>query len=214
MKLKSLLIPLSILCILFNANAQETATDNDEESSPKVVLDTSMGSIVIELYPKRAPLNVAHFLKQVDADRYDGIVFHRVMADFVIQAGSWDEDYKKQNIDETVKNEARRGLSNKTGTVAMAQKPGNPDSGSLDFFINLKNNDHLDYTPPGSMQRRSDGYTVFGKVVEGMDVVEKIAAVSTETKELEGVSYPLEDAPIENVVIKETRRQDDEDATP
>lgn len=190
----------------------DTDTDIETEEIPNLVIDTSMGSIIIELYPDKAPLNVAHFLKQVDKDHYDGIVFHRVMAGFVIQAGSFDEKFEKHTVDETVDNEARHSVSNKKGTLAMGQKPGDQNSASSDFYINLEDNSHLDYRSAGSLQGRSNGYTVFGKVIEGMDVVEKIAAVPVETKKFEDLSYKLENCPVDNVVINEIRRVDDENS--
>lgn len=214
MKLKLLLLSFSVLGFFLHVQAQDSTTDADIDADeiPNVVIDTSMGSIIIELYPDKAPLNVAHFLKQVDNDHYDGTVFHRVMAGFVIQAGSFDENYKKHTVDETVDNEARHSVSNKKGTIAMAQKPGDQNSASSDFFINLTDNNHLDYRSAGSMQGRADGYTVFGKVIEGMDVVEKIAAVPVETKKFEDLSYKLENCPVDNIVINEVRRGDDENS--
>lgn len=190
----------------------DTDTDIETEEIPNLVIDTSMGSIIIELYPDKAPLNVAHFLKQVDKDHYDGIVFHRVMAGFVIQAGSFDEKFEKHTVNETVDNEARHSVSNKKGTLAMGQKPGDQNSASSDFYINLEDNSHLDYRSAGSLQGRSNGYTVFGKVIEGMDVVEKIAAVPIETKKFEHLSYKLENCPVDNIVINEIRRLDDENS--
>ncbi|MYF52552.1 MAG: hypothetical protein F4166_01795, partial [Gammaproteobacteria bacterium] len=202
------------LGIFYPLQAQESpnAAAPAPAEIPHGVYDTSMGSIIIELYPDKAPLNVAHFLKQVDNDHYDGIVFHRVMTGFVIQAGSFDENYKEHTINETVDNEARRSVSNKKGTIAMAQKPGDQNSASSDFFINLVDNNHLDYRSAGSMQGRADGYTVFGKVIEGMDVVEKIAAVPVETKKFDDLSYKLENCPVDNIVINEVRRVDDENS--
>lgn len=214
MKLKLLLLSFSVLGLFLHVQAQDSNSDTDIETEeiPNLVIDTSMGSIIIELYPDKAPLNVAHFLKQVDKDYYDGIVFHRVIAGFVIQAGSWDEKFTNQTVDETVDNEARHSVSNKKGTLAMGQKPGDQNSASSDFFINLKDNSQLDYRSAGSLQGRSNGYTVFGKVIEGMDVVEKIAAVPIETKKFENSSYKLENCPVDNIVINEIRRLDDENS--
>lgn len=189
--------------------AQDDMSDSADETkpqvNPKVLIDTSMGAIILELYPDKAPNTVAHFLKQVSEKRYDGIVFHRVMEDFVIQAGSWNQEYEHQEIDETVDNEANNGLSNTEGTIAMAQSPGDPNSATLDFYINLKDNTFLDYREADSLNPERSGYTVFGRVTRGMNVVKKIEKVETYSRELDEVSYSLDDSPVENVVIIKAR---------
>ncbi|MCY3542393.1 MAG: peptidyl-prolyl cis-trans isomerase [Gammaproteobacteria bacterium] len=192
---------LLTLGFTINMVAQDTETDNedtDEESeNPKVLFDTSLGTFMVELYPDEAPLTVQHFLKLIDEDYYDGLIFHRVIEDFVIQTGSFNQELEHQDVEETVKNEADNGLSNEKGTIAMA-RGDDPDSASSDFYINLKNNFGLD---PEGHEDNPHGYTVFGKVIRGMEVIEKIAKVKTETKDLN--DYDWEDFPIDNVVIKQ-----------
>ncbi len=201
MRRHRLLILLLSLGFVVNMAAQETENDNedsDEESeNPKVLFDTSLGTFMVELYPDEAPLTVQHFLKLIDEDYYDGLIFHRVIQDFVIQTGSFNQELEHQNVEDTVENEADNGLSNEKGTLAMA-RGDDPDSASSDFYVNLKDNLGLD---PEGHPENPHGYTVFGKVIRGMDVVEKIAEVETETKDLN--DYDWEDFPVDNVVIKQ-----------
>jgi len=139
-----------------------------------VEVKTSMGSFRIELRGDKAPRTVENFLAYVDAKFYDGTVFHRVSADFMIQGGGFDKDLNKKPTREPVINEAKGGLSNTRGTVAMA-RTSDPNSATAQFFVNVKDNAKLDQKDePGR-----DGYCVFGKVVAGMDVVDKIKAVPT-----------------------------------
>lgn len=198
-RLPFLLLLLS-LGFMINTAAQDNENDNedtDEESEhPKVLFDTSFGTFMVELYPDKAPLTVQHFLKLIDEDYYDGMIFHRVIKNFVIQTGSFNQELEHQDVEDTVENEADNGLSNEKGTIAMA-RGDDPDSASSDFYINLKDNSYLD---PDGREDNPHGYTVFGKVIRGMDIVEKIAQVETETKDLN--DSELEDLPVENVVIK------------
>ena len=168
---------------------------------PVVVIATSKGSFKVQLDEKKAPVSVANFLAYVKAKHYDGTIFHRVIKDFMIQGGGFDE--KLHQIGATqpaIKNEAGNGLENKTGTIAMA-RTGVVDSATDQFFINAKDNkflDHRDDTPRGF------GYAVFGKVISGLDVVRKIEASPTETKpSSDGV--PLGDVPKDAVLIKSIR---------
>ena len=181
--------------------AQDSDTDSeetDEETeNPKVLFDTSLGTFMVELYPDKAPLTVQHFLKLIDEDYYDGLIFHRVMKDFVIQTGSFNQELEYQSVEDTVKNEADNELSNKKGTLAMARGE-DPDSASSDFYINLKDNYALDRE---GRSNNPHGYTVFGKVIRGMDIIEKIAEVDTETKKL--VKNDWENFPVDNIVIKQ-----------
>jgi peptidyl-prolyl cis-trans isomerase B (cyclophilin B) len=140
---------------------------------PRVTLDTSMGKIVIELYPDKAPKTVANFLGYVKSGHYDNTMFHRVIKDFMIQGGGLDANGKEKATGAPVHNEADSGLTNERGTLAMA-RTGDPHSATAQFFINLKDNGFLNYQ---SKSPSGWGYTVFGKVVEGMDVVDKIANV-------------------------------------
>jgi peptidyl-prolyl cis-trans isomerase A (cyclophilin A) len=164
------------------------------EADPVVVLDTSLGAIKIELNRAKAPVSVDNFVKYVRAKHYDGTIFHRVIPNFMIQGGGMDETMKEKPANPPIKNEGRNGLRNERGTIAMARLNA-PDSATAQFFINVKNNSALDYGINGA------GYAVFGRVIEGMDVVDKIVAVRTTTKR----SY--EDVPVTPVVIKTARLQ-------
>ena len=142
-------------------------------ANPMVEMKTNLGTVVVELDDAKAPKTVANFLQYVNEGFYDGTVFHRVIPDFMIQGGGLDPAMKEKATRPPIENEAKNGLKNEVGTIAMARKP-NPHSASSQFFINLKNNTFLDY--PG---RDGWGYAVFGKVAQGMDIVEKIAKVPT-----------------------------------
>jgi len=146
-----------------------------QEAPPRVRLVTTQGNIVLELYPDKAPKTVANFLAYVKAGFYDGTIFHRVVPSFVIQGGGYDAQFAPRKTREPIENEATNGLSNKRGTVAMA-RTSQVHSATSQFFINLRDNlflDHRDPTPQGF------GYCVFGRVVEGMEVVDAIAAIPT-----------------------------------
>jgi len=146
-----------------------------QPSPPRVRLVTNQGSIVLELYPDKAPKTVANFLAYVKAGFYDGTIFHRVVPSFVIQGGGYDANFVPRKTREPIENEAANGLSNQRGTVAMA-RTAQVHSATSQFFINLADNgflDHRDATPQGF------GYCVFGRVVEGMEVVDAIAAIPT-----------------------------------
>jgi len=147
---------------------------------------------VVELDPVKAPLSTANFLKYVAAGHYDGTIFHRVIADFVVQGGGFTPDMKQKPTAPPIVNEADNGLSNRRGTVAMARTP-DPHSASSQFFINLADNDFLDHT---AKTPRGWGYAVFGRVIEGMDVVDAIAQVETSSH------GPHRDVPVKPVVLK------------
>jgi cyclophilin family peptidyl-prolyl cis-trans isomerase len=161
-------------------------------ADPRVELKTSMGTIVLELYPEKAPKTVANFLQYVKDGHYQGTQFHRVIDGFMIQGGGFDSSFKEKPTRDTIENEAANGLKNDYGTVAMARR-ADPHSASAQFFINVKNNDFLNYREPTA---RGWGYAVFGKVVSGMDVVEKIAKVPS------GNVGPFQNVPREPVVIE------------
>jgi peptidyl-prolyl cis-trans isomerase A (cyclophilin A)/peptidyl-prolyl cis-trans isomerase B (cyclophilin B) len=146
---------------------------------PRVLLHTSQGDITVELYPDKAPKTVDNFLQYVKEGFYDGTVFHRVIAKFMIQGGGWTRDLQRKRTHAPIRNEANNGLSNLRGTLAMA-RTGDPHSAAAEFFINLVDNKRLDYVAdPSSPAPVSWGYCVFGKVVAGMDTVDKIAAIET-----------------------------------
>ena len=165
--------------------------------NPKVVLDTSKGKIVLELYPDNAPETVKNFLSYIDAKYYDGTIFHRVIPNFMIQGGGFTTDMKRKNPQAPIKNEADKGLKNDRGTIAMA-RTGDPHSATAQFFINSKNNDSLNHK---SKTQQGWGYTAFGKVIDGMKTVDAISAVKT------GTRGGFRDVPVEPVVIKSARRQ-------
>ena len=147
-------------------------------TNPSVVVKTSMGSFTIELWPDKAPETVKNFLKYVDDGFYAGTIFHRVIDGFMIQGGGLNKEMEKKATRAPIPNEAGNKLKNLVGTVAMA-RTGEPNSATAQFFVNVKDNAFLDYR---DSSREGIGYCVFGKVVEGMDVVEKIKAVPTGSK--------------------------------
>ncbi|MCT6832869.1 MAG: peptidylprolyl isomerase, partial [Acinetobacter baumannii] len=144
-------------------------------SFPQVELNTNKGRIVLELNTEKAPKTAANFLEYVRDGFYDGVIFHRVIDGFMIQGGGFDENFKEKATRDAIENEADNGLSNDVGTIAMARTQA-PHSASAQFFINVKNNSFLNHT---SKTAQGWGYAVFGKVVEGMDVVEAIKGVRT-----------------------------------
>jgi peptidyl-prolyl cis-trans isomerase A (cyclophilin A) len=173
-----LLLMLALVCAALPARAQ------------KVVLDTSMGQIIIALDAAKAPKSAANFLDYVKAGHYDGTIFHRVIPNFMIQGGGFDAEMKQKPTRAPIPLESKNGLNNVRGSVAMA-RTSVPDSATAQFFINIKDNAFLDAanTPDGT------GYTVFGKVVSGMDVVDKIWAVPT------GNKGPYQNVPVTPVLI-------------
>jgi cyclophilin family peptidyl-prolyl cis-trans isomerase len=143
----------------------------------RVRLVTSMGDIVLELYPDRAPGTVQNFLQYVDDGHYNGTVFHRVIPDMLIQGGAFTPDLQQKPSRQPIASEADNGLSNQRGTVAAARDRAVADSATAQFFINTVDNRTLDYTSGTSPF--TTGYTVFGKVIEGIEVVDRIRAVPT-----------------------------------
>lgn len=182
---------LALLCLLLGlAEAQVALAAEDKPAAPRVRIETSQGSFVIELNPERAPLTAANFLDYVKSGHYSGTVFHRVIGNFVIQGGGFDTSYKLKTPRAPVSNESGNGLSNKRGTVGIARSDL-PHSGNCQFYVNVNDNEDLDPQP------LRWGYAVFGKIVEGMDVVDRISRVPT------GSAGPLpKDAPTEPVVIR------------
>ena len=160
---------------LILAVATITGATNSYAENPQVALTTEFGVIELELMPSLAPRTVKNFLDLVDAEFYDGLVFHRVIANFMIQAGGYTSDLTYKPAPDTVPNESFNGLKNKRGTVAMARM-SDPDSASSQFFINVRDNRNLD------ADGTQAGYTVFAKVSAGMDVVSKIELVNTHLK--------------------------------
>ncbi len=173
-----------------------TAKKTTAQSNPQVLLETSLGKIQLELFADKAPITVKNFLQYVDTNFYANTLFHRVIPDFMIQGGGFTKGMKQKRTSAPIKNEAENGLSNDRGTIAMARTP-EIDSATSQFFINVKNNLFLnqrDTTVNGY------GYCVFGRVIKGMDVVDKIVAVST------GTVGPFQDVPVQDVVIISAKR--------
>lgn len=158
----------------------------------KALIKTNLGDITVELYPEQAPVSVANFINYVESDFYSGIIFHRVIPGFMAQTGGFNENLEKQISGKPVINEANNGLSNERGTLALA-RTNNPNSATSQFFINLKNNNFLNRSGSSPSQA---GYAVFGRVVAGMDVVDKIAKQPTGKKKY------YSDVPLTNIVIK------------
>ena len=183
-----------VAAVLILSSGVSLAADAAKKGGkPVVLLETSMGDIKIELYPDKAPITVKNFLAYVNEGHYDGLVFHRVIRNFMVQGGGFTPDMKEKRPGrQPIKNEAGNGLRNDRGTVAMA-RTGVVDSATAQFFINVVNNDFLNHkneTPQGF------GYAVFGKVTEGMDVVDKIRNVPT------GNVKMFQDVPKEPVTIR------------
>jgi cyclophilin family peptidyl-prolyl cis-trans isomerase len=161
-------------------------------NNPKVLIETSVGNITLELDAEKAPKTVENFLAYADEGFYQGTVFHRVIDGFMIQGGGFTADYERKTTNPPVINEADNGLKNRRGTIAMARTP-DPHSATAQFFINVKDNDNLDYT---SKSPRGWGYAVFGQVVKGMDTVDRIRQVKTGP----GGVFP-QNAPLKMVII-------------
>jgi len=173
------------------------------DKNPVVLVDTSMGKIKIELYPDKAPITVKNFLDYVDDKFYDGTIFHRVMPNFMIQGGGFKPGLDEKDTKKPIKNESTNGLENQRGTIAMA-RTGVPDSATAQFFINVKYNDFLDKVKA----RDRVGYCVFGKVIDGMDVVDKIVEVQTVTRQEPKHNMPMQNVPDQDVMIKSVRLVD------
>jgi cyclophilin family peptidyl-prolyl cis-trans isomerase len=190
---------LMILNLIFSGVVMVSAFSGESmaaEKNPVVVMETSMGNVKIELDQAKAPISVKNFLSYVDDKFYDGTIFHRVISNFMIQGGGFTADMQQKPTKAQIKNEAGNGLGNKRGTLAMARTMV-VDSASSQFFINVVDNDFLDYrdnSPQGF------GYAVFGKVIEGMEVVDKIKGVKT------GYKTGFQDVPVETVEIKSIKR--------
>lgn len=176
-------------------------------ANPVVRLDTTAGPVTIELYEDKAPKSVANFLQYVDSGFYDGTQFHRVIRGFMIQGGGFDQSGQRKATREPIQNEADNGLKNKRGTLAMA-RTSNPHSATAQFFVNLVDNRNLDFTGKSS---RGWGYTVFGAVTDGMNVVDNIARERTTSQRLNGMM--ARDVPEVPILITKAYRLED-DSTP
>ena len=167
-------------------------------ADPVVEVTTNHGTFVITLDPTHAPKSVENFLRYVDAQHYDGTIFHRVIPNFMVQGGGFDQKLEKKPVQAPIQNEAANGLKNTRGTVAMA-RTGEPHSATAQWFVNVVDNGFLDHT---AKDERGWGYAVFGKVTDGMNVVDKIRDVKT------AAQGPFsKDCPVQPVVITSIRRR-------
>lgn len=200
--MKRCLLALALLGIVASISVAQS-------KNPVVVMKTSMGTIKIELFEDKAPETVRNFLRYVDDKHYDNTTFHRVISSFMIQGGGFEKGFNKATSIEQakrsekktrapIKNESTNGLANKKYTIAMA-RTSRPDSATAQFFINVKDNDFLDR----ANARDRVGYCVFGRVIEGTEVVDKIKNVKTKTL----IEDVFEDVPVEEVVIESVRRE-------
>ena len=186
------------LMFLFGGSIFLTAADVLLRKEQKVeieivVMETSMGTIEIELNRKNAPITVENFVNYVEEGYYDGVIFHRIIKGFMIQSGGFDAAGEYKETRDPIKIESQNGLKNVRGAIAMARS-SDPNSATTQFFVNTANNDNLDYPSFDGY-----GYTVFGLVISGMDVVDAIEAISTDTKDT--IYGPMQDWPIEDITI-------------
>jgi cyclophilin family peptidyl-prolyl cis-trans isomerase len=177
------------------------APESSAGTGPRVALDTSMGRIVVELYPDKSPRTVANFLRYVRDGHYNGTVFHRVIADLLIQGGAFTPDLEHKPERAPVANEANNGLSNLRGTLSAARRPSTKDSAAAQFFINTVDNRQFDYH--GDAIPQQTGYCVFGRVVEGIEVVDKIRVVATAARKPFNADVPATAVVIERASIIE-----------
>ena len=164
-------------------------------ANPVVTIETSVGSVDVELDEAKAPVSVKNFLGYVDSKFYDGTIFHRVINGFMIQGGGFTEGMKEKPTKAPIKNESNNGLRNDAGTIAMARTQ-DLDSATSQFYINVANNDSLNARGP-----EANGYAVFGRVVSGMNVVDRIKAVKT------GSVHGHSDVPMDTVLIRSVKRK-------
>jgi peptidyl-prolyl cis-trans isomerase A (cyclophilin A) len=203
--LVAVLVPAMLVtaaCKQKDNSAQNTAqstpagdTSETQGGNPVVIISTSKGDIKVELFKNEAPVTVENFLSYVNDGFYDGTIFHRVIPNFMVQGGGFTPDFAQKPTKAPIKNEANNGLKNDRGTLAMARTQV-VDSATSQFFINIVNNDFF------NNGARDFGYAVFGKVIDGMDVVDAIAAVPTSNKGMHG-DVPTEDVVIESVKVVE-----------
>ena len=183
-------VKVLILCFVVFSVVAGTA----RAANPVVVVETNMGSFKIELFEDKAPGTVKNFLKYAEDKHYDGTIFHRVIPTFMIQGGGFEPGMKEKKSRDPIKNESSNGLSNLKGTIAMA-RTGEPNSATAQWYVNVKDNTFLDKAKAAD----GVGYCVFGRVIEGLDVVDKIKAVGT------GTAKGFDDVPTTDVVIKSVK---------
>jgi cyclophilin family peptidyl-prolyl cis-trans isomerase len=188
----------TLIGLIFGLSSMLASAADEVPAHPYVEIVTTEGTIILELDGRQAPLTVGHFLKLVDAGFYDGLIFHRVIPGFMAQGGGYTPGLKLKETDDTIPNESGNGMSNARGTIAMA-RTGDPHSANSQFFINVADNARLD--PRKSTANGSWGYAVFGFVIQGMEVVDKMVSVQT------GPQGKLKsDVPLVPIVIKKMSR--------
>jgi cyclophilin family peptidyl-prolyl cis-trans isomerase len=187
----------TLIALILGLTASLGLAADEVPPHPYIEIVTTEGTIILELDGRQAPLTVGHILKLVDAGFYDGIIFHRVISGFMAQTGGFTPDMKLKEDDTKIPNESGNGLSNVRGTVAMA-RTGDPHSANSQFFINVADNSRLD--PGKRLTGGTWGYTVFGSVIQGMEVVDKIVNVQT------GMQGGMQDVPMIPIVIKKMTR--------
>ena len=193
-KIFALCITVGLLFLTAGPAFSDTPKGKQRGGKPMVVFSTTLGEVTIELYPEKAPITVENFLAYVDAGFYDGTIFHRVVPGFVIQGGGFSESMEQKSTRPAIKNEADNGLKNERGTLSMA-RTRDVNSATSQFFISLIDNAVLDHGT------RDFGYAVFARVVVGMDVIDKIAAVRTGNRGM------YQNVPVQPVVIQSARRK-------
>ncbi len=187
------MIRVLLLCLSLLLPAIAVGADN-ASTNPRVVIKTSEGDITLQLFGDKAPVSVANFLSYVDNGFYKGTIFHRVIPNFMIQAGGFEPNMVEKNTADPIANESKNRLHNTRGTVAMA-RTSDPDSATSQFFINQRSNLRLDWSPG------NEGYTVFGEVIQGMDIVDFIATAPT------GTAGGMSDVPKQPIIINDIVRQ-------
>ena len=186
---KKLVSAVALICLVASIACAEG------KKNPVVAMETSLGTIKIELFEKEAPISVKNFLEYTKSGFFSGTIFHRVIPGFMIQGGGFTADRKQKAANAPIKNEAVNGLKNDRGTLSMA-RTSDPDSATAQFFINVVNNNMLNRPNPDGA-----GYAVFGKVVEGMDVADKIVSVKTTTVNMVFQNFPETPVMIKSVKV-------------
>lgn len=195
MKNLGMLLLCSLMGFATLSFANEDASMKKSEANPTVLIKTTVGDIKVELFPEKAPITVKNFLQYVEDGHYNGTIFHRVIPGFMVQGGGFSKEMKEKSGRAPIKNEADNGLHNERGTLAMA-RTSVVDSATAQFFINVSDNGFLDFRDKTT---RGYGYAVYGKVIEGMDVVDKIVRAPTSTQ------GPHENVPVTAVEIVEAK---------
>lgn len=193
------ILMLAALPLAAQENTEPAMPEPDQTENPIVILHTNFGAITVELLEQEAPKSVANFLQYARDGHYDGTIFHRVIDNFMIQGGGFDSDFNQKSTRDPIENEADNGLENARGTLAMA-RTNDPHSATSQFFINVVDNTFLNHR--NKLSGQTWGYAVFGRVTDGMDVVDQIKSVATTTRGMHR-DVPAEDVVIERVELPE-----------